>query len=105
MTNWKWYDSAYTERYLHTDKENPAGFAENSPINFADKLKGNFFLAHGMADDNVHWQNSAELSNALVKNNKQFEEHFYPNRNHGIYGDGASMHLFWEMTEFFMTKL
>jgi dipeptidyl-peptidase 4 len=105
VTNWKWYDSAYTERYLHTPTENPTGFEENSPINFADKLRGNFFLAHGLADDNVHWQNSAELSNALIKNNKQFEEHFYPNRNHGIYGDGASMHLFWELTEFFMTKL
>ncbi len=105
VTNWKWYDSAYTERYLHTEKENQKGFDENSPINFADRLKGHFFLAHGLADDNVHWQNSAELSNALIKNNKQFEEHFYPNRDHGISGDGATMHLFWELTEFFMTKL
>lgn len=105
VTNWKWYDSAYTERFLHSYKENPKGYDENSPINFADRLKGNFFLAHGLADDNVHWQNSAELSNALIKNNKQFEEHFYPNRDHGISGDGATMHLFWELTEFFMTKL
>ncbi len=105
VTNWKWYDSAYTERYMRDTKSNEKGYAENSPVNFASGLKGAFFLAHGMTDDNVHWQNSAELTNELIKANKPFDTFYYPNRNHGIYGDGATMHLMARMTEFLLEKL
>lgn len=105
VTNWKWYDSVYTERYMRTTEENPDGFADNSPINFVDRLKGNYLLIHGMADDNVHFQNTAEMANALIKANKQFDTVFYPNRNHGIYGDNATIHLYTKMTNFIFEKL
>ena len=105
VTNWKWYDSIYTERYMRTDDENPEGYKENSPVYFADQLKGNYLLIHGNADDNVHFQNSAEMAKALIKANKQFDTYFYPNRNHGIYGDNARLHLYDKMTDFLMEKL
>jgi dipeptidyl-peptidase 4 len=100
VTNWKWYDSAYTERYMQTYEENKKGYDENSPTNFADKLKGNYLLIHGLADDNVHFQNSAEMSNQLIAKNKQFDTMVYPNRNHGIYGGNTRLHLYTLMTKF-----
>jgi len=105
VTNWKWYDSIYTERYMRTYGENTEGYDDNSPINFADRLKGNYLLVHGMADDNVHFQHTAEMANALIKANKQFDTYYYPNRNHGIYGDNARLHLYTKMTQFVLEKL
>ena len=105
VTNWKWYDSVYTERYMQTEKENAAGYKDNSPVNFADRLKGNYLLIHGMADDNVHFQNSVEMTNALIAANKQFDTYIYPNRNHGIYGGMARVHLYNKMTNFLIEKL
>lgn len=105
VTNWKWYDSIYTERYMRTYEENPEGYDQNSPINFVDRLKGNYLLVHGMADDNVHFQHTAEMTNALIKANKQFDTYFYPNRNHGIYGDNARLHLYTKMTNFILENL
>lgn len=106
VTNWKWYDSAYTERFMRTMKDNAAGYEENSPINFADRLRGgNYLICHGMADDNVHWQQTVEMVNALIKANKQFETYYYPNRNHGIYGENATRHLFTKLTNFVLGKL
>ena len=105
VTNWKWYDSIYTERYMKRTSDNKSGYDENSPVNFADRLKGNYLLVHGMADDNVHFQNTAEMANALIKNKKQFETYFYPNRNHGIGGDNARIHLYQKMTQFVLDKL
>jgi dipeptidyl-peptidase 4 len=71
VTSWKWYDSIYTERYMRTLAENEKGYKDNSPVYFADKLKGSYLLCHGMADDNVHFQNAAEMAKALIKANKQ----------------------------------
>ena len=105
VTNWKWYDSVYTERYMRTTTENENGYENNSPVYFADRLKGNYLLIHGMADDNVHFQNSVEMANALIKANKQFDTYYYPNRNHGIYGDNATIHLYTKMTNFIYEKL
>ncbi len=106
VTNWKWYDSAYTERFMHTTADNPAGYHDNSPINFANRLRGNnYLLCHGMADDNVHWQHSVEMARALIAANKQFDTYYYPNRNHGIYGDNATRHLFTKLTEYVLEKL
>lgn len=106
VVNWKWYDSAYTERYMRTTKDNEKGYESNSPINFADRLRGdNYLICHGMADDNVHWQHGVEMINALIKANKQFETYYYPNRNHGIYGDNATMHLFTKITAFIQEKI
>ncbi|PPK87633.1 dipeptidyl-peptidase-4 [Neolewinella xylanilytica] len=105
VTNWKWYDSIYTERYMRTYEENRAGYDENSPINYADRLKGDLLLVHGMGDDNVHFQHTAEMANALIMNNKQFDTYFYPNRNHGIYGGPTRLHLYTKMTNFLMDSL
>lgn len=100
VTNWKWYDSIYTERYMQTEKENADGYRDNSPVNFADRLKGNYLLVHGMGDDNVHFQHTAEMANALISANKQFDTYFYPNRNHGIAGGTTRLHLYTKMTNF-----
>lgn len=105
VSNWKYYDSIYTERYMGTKESNPNGYDDNAPTAFTDKLKGNFLLVHGTADDNVHWQNSAELINALVKSNKQFDLFIYPDRNHSIYGGNTRYHLYNMMTDFIMENL
>ena len=105
VTNWKWYDTIYTERYMRTSKENEGGYRDNSPVYFADRLKGDYLLIHGGADDNVHLQNSMEMANALIAANKQFDTYIYPNRNHGIYGDNARLHLYTKMTSFLNEKL
>ena len=106
VTNWKWYDSAYTERYMHTGVDNGRGYEENSPVNFAERLRGgNYLVCHGIADDNVHFQQTAEIINALIRANKQFDTYYYPNRNHGIYGDNATRHLFTKLTDFVIEKL
>ncbi len=105
VTNWRWYDTVYTERYMRTEEENPKGYAENSPINFADRLKGKYLLVHGMGDDNVHWQNTVEMANALISANKQFDTYFYPNRHHGITGGNARLHLYTKMTNFIYENL
>ena len=92
-------------RKERTEKENPEGYANNSPVNFADQLKGNYFLVHGNSDDNVHFQHTAEMANALIGANKQFDTYFYPNRNHGIYGGNTRYHLYRKMTDFLEDKL
>ena len=105
VTNWRFYDSVYTERYMTTPQENAKGYDENSPINFTDKLKGNYLLIHGTADDNVHFQNSMQMIEALVQSNKQFDWAIYPDKNHGIYGGKTRIQLFNKMTNFVKEKL
>ena len=103
-TNWRFYDSVYTERYMRTPKENPDGYATN-PIERASKLHGALLLCHGTADDNVHPQNMYEYSEALVQADKDFRELLYTNRNHGIYGGNTRNHLLRQVAQFFMTEL
>lgn len=105
VTNWRWYDNIYTERYLRTEAENPSGYRDNSPINFVQQLRGDYLLVHGLGDDNVHFQHTAEMVNALVDANKQFDTYFYPNRNHGIAGGTTRLHLYTKMTNFLVEKL
>lgn len=105
VTNWKWYDTIYTERYMQTLQENEEGYKDNSPVYFADRLKGNYLIVHGNADDNVHFQNTNEMVNALVNANKQFDTYFYPNRNHGIFGGNTRLHLYNKMTNFIKNNL
>ncbi len=105
VTNWRYYDSIYTERYMGLPKDNAGGYDDNSPINFVRKIKGKYLLVHGTADDNVHFQNSIMLVDALVKANKQFEMQFYPNKNHGIYGGNTRYHLFTRMFNFVKDNL
>lgn len=105
VTNWRYYDSIYTERYMRTPQENAAGYDDNSPINHVGKLKGKYLLVHGSADDNVHYQNTMEMTNALVNANKDFDMFIYPNKNHGIYGGYTRLHLFRKMTNFIKENL
>ena len=105
VTNWRYYDSIYTERYMRTPQENASGYDDNSPINHVEKLKGKYLLIHGSADDNVHFQNTMEMTNALVNANKQFDLFIYPNKNHGIYGGYTRLHLFTKMTNFIKENL
>lgn len=105
VTNWRFYDNIYTERFLATPQENPKGYDENSPINFTDKLKGKYLLIHGSSDDNVHLQNSMEMSRALIKSNKQFEQFIYPDKNHSIKGGNTRFHLYTKMTNFILENL
>lgn len=105
VTNWRFYDSVYTERYMQTPQENASGYDNNSPINFAKQLKGKYLLIHGSADDNVHLQNSMEMMNALIQANKQFDSQIYPDCNHGIYGGMTRIQLYNKMTNFIHENL
>lgn len=105
VTNWRYYDTIYTERFLRTPQENPKGYDENSPTSYAQLMKGNFLLIHGTADDNVHFQNSMEFSEALIQNKKQFEFMAYPDKNHGIYGGQTRPQLYKKMTDFLLENL
>lgn len=105
VTNWRYYDNIYTERFMRTPKENEDGYDRNSPINFVDQIKGKYFLIHGSADDNVHYQNSMEMITAMVKANKQFDMFIYPNKNHGIYGGNTRNHLFQMMLDYVILNL
>jgi dipeptidyl-peptidase-4 len=105
VTSWRYYDSVYTERYMQTPQENASGYDNNSPINHVSKLKGNFLLIHGTADDNVHVQNSMKMIEALVQANKQFDWAIYPDKNHGIYGGKTRLQLYTKMTNFIKEKL
>lgn len=103
-SNWKYYDTVYTERYMRTPNENAAGYAIN-PMERAANLSGSLLLIHGTADDNVHFRNVAEMSEALVQANKQFEMQIYTNRNHSIYGGNTRYHLLTRMCGFFKRNL
>ena len=103
-TCWKYYDSIYTERYMRTPKENALGYNE-CPISRASKLSGKLLLIHGLADDNVHFRNTAEYSEALVQAGKQFQMQIYTNRNHGIRGGNTTLHLFTRITNFLNEEL
>lgn len=104
-TNWRFYDNIYTERFMRTPKDNGENYDINSPINHVEKLKGNFLLIHGTADDNVHFQNSMEMVSEMVSKNKEFDFFAYPNKNHGIYGGYTRVHLYNKMTNFLTNHL
>ena len=105
VTNWRWYDNIYTERFMRTPQENANGYDSNSPINHIEKLKGKFLLIHGGADDNVHVQNSMELINKMVAANIAFDMAIYPNKNHGIYGGKTRLHLFDKILDYTLKNL
>ena len=103
-TSWRYYDTIYTERYMRTPKENPVGY-DDCPIARVDKLHGELLLCHGMADDNVHFRNTAEYTEALVQADKDFRQLVYTNRNHSIYGGNTRQHLFRQCVNFFRQHL
>ena len=105
VTDWKFYDSIYGERYMGLPQENPDGYKESSPITHAGKLKGNLLIVHGTTDDNVHWQNTMQLVDALQKAGKQFRTMFYVDKNHGIAGGNTRVHLFEMLTDFIVERL
>lgn len=105
VTNWRYYDNIYTERFMRTPQENAEGYDRNSPINYVSNIKGKYFLIHGSADDNVHYQNTMEMITALVNANKQFDLFIYPNKNHGIYGGNTRNHLFQMLFDYTMKNL
>ena len=107
VMNWRYYDNIYTERFLGLPKDNAKGYDDNSPLNFADQLKGNYLLIHGTGDDNVHFQNSAEMVERLENAGKQFEFRIYPNKNHSIYDatGNTRLNLYQLMTDFILRKL
>lgn len=104
-TDWKFYDTVYTERFMRTPNENFEGYAATSPIKLANDLQGKLLLIHGTADDNVHFQNTMAYAEALVQANKQFDMHAYTNRNHGIYGGNTRYHLYTKMSNFLFDNL
>jgi len=105
VTNWRFYDSVYTERYMRTPQENPEGYDDNSPLSHAEEIKGNYLIIHGSADDNVHFQNTMEFTERMVQAGVQFDMAAYTNRNHGIYGGNSTMHLYTKMTNWLKEKL
>lgn len=107
VMNWRYYDNIYTERFLALPKDNAKGYDENSPLNFADRLQGNYLLIHGTGDDNVHFQNSVEMVEKLQQAGKHFEFQIYPNKNHSIYDytGQTRLNLYQLMTDFIERKL
>ena len=105
VTNWRFYDTIYTERFMGLPKNNSEGYDLNSPLNFAHLLEGDYLLIHGSADDNVHLQNTMRMVEELIQEDKQFEWMIYPDKNHGIYGGNTSIHLYNKMTTFIEKKL
>ncbi|MDR0891105.1 MAG: prolyl oligopeptidase family serine peptidase, partial [Mediterranea sp.] len=104
-TDWRFYDTVYTERYMRTPQENADGYKASSAFTRADKLHGKLLLVHGMADDNVHFQNCAEYAEHLVQIGKQFDMQVYTNRNHSIFGGNTRLHLYTRLTNFFHDAL
>lgn len=105
VTNWRFYDNIYTERFLQTPQLNPEGYDQNSPTTYADKLEGKFLLIHGTGDDNVHFQNAVVFQEALINAGKQFESFYYPDKNHAIPGRNTRHHLYTLMLQFFLRNL
>jgi len=104
-TNWRYYDTIYTERYMRTPNENQAGYDQVNPIARASQLSGALLICHGLADDNVHYQNTAEYVEALVQADKDFQQLVYTNRNHSIRGGNTRNHLFRQCMNFFDREL
>ena len=105
VTNWRYYDNIYTERFMRTPQENAAGYDDNSPITHTAGLQGSYLIVHGTADDNVHFQNAVDLVTSLNLADKQYEQFFYPNKNHFIMGGNTRCHLYHKLTNFILKEL
>ncbi len=105
VTDWRFYDTIYSERYMGTPENNPEGYRITSSLTHASRMTGNLLIVHGTADDNVHWQNTIVFVNELIAMNKQVRTMFYPERRHGISGRNATLHVYTLMTEYLLEKL
>ena len=105
VTNWRFYDTVYTERFMRKPQENADGYDDNSPISHPEGIKGHLLIIHGTADDNVHIQNTFEFSEALVQAGIQFDMHIYTNRNHSIFGGETRKNLYTKIFNYFESNL
>ena len=105
VTNWRYYDNIYTERYLQKPQDNPSGYDDNSPCFFADQLEGNYLLIHGTADDNVHFQNAMELVKGLNAAGIEYDQFFFPNKNHFIMGGNTRTYLYNKLAKYILENL
>ncbi len=105
VTDWRFYDTIYTERFMRTPQQNASGYINGSPLSLADDLKGNLLLIHGTSDDNVHFQNSIEYSRALIKAGKHFDMFFFPDKDHFISGGGTRTYLYEKVIDYFKNNL
>lgn len=105
VTNWRYYDNIYTERFLQTPQENPDGYDKNSPTTYASQLHGKYLLIHGTADDNVHFQNSMELVKALNEAGVEYDQFFFPNKNHFIMGGNTRKYLYNKLAKYILENL
>ncbi len=105
VTNWRYYDNIYTERFMRTPQENPDGYDLNSPTTYANKLQGKYLLIHGTADDNVHFQNAMELVKALNEAEVEYDQFFFPNKNHFIMGGNTRAYLYKKLAKYILNNL
>ena len=103
VTDWKLYDSIYTERYMRRPEDNPDGYLQAAPLTHAEQLKGRFLLMHGLDDDNVHFQNAAQLAALWQKRNKSFQMMAYPGKHHGL--EDVAPHWSQMFTNFLLANL
>lgn len=104
-TDWRYYDTVYTERFMRTPQENEKGYAVTSPLRRVNEMQGKLLLIHGSADDNVHFTQTMQYAEALVQANKQFDMHVYKDRDHGIYGKNTRYHLYTKMSNYLIENL
>lgn len=104
-TDWRYYDTVYTERFMRTPQENQRGYDLTSPLKRVKELQGKLLLIHGTADDNVHFKQTMDYAEALVQANKQFDMHVYRDRNHSIYGGNTRFHLYTKMSNYLFDNL
>jgi dipeptidyl-peptidase-4 len=105
VTDWRLYDTIYTERFMRTPQENPEGYELGSPVTYVDRLEGNLLIVHGTGDDNVHSQNTTQLIQRLQEAGKQFDMRLYPNKTHSIRGGNARENLYGYFTKWLMENL
>lgn len=105
VTNWRYYDNVYTERFMRTPQENPDGYDMNSPTTYANQLKGKYLLIHGTADDNVHFQNAMELIKGLNEAGVEYDQFFFPNKNHFILGGNTRTYLYTKLAKYILENL
>ncbi|MGL1887902.1 MAG: S9 family peptidase [Reichenbachiella sp.] len=105
VTNWRFYDTIYTERYMRRPQENEEGYDQNSPSTFAHQLKGNYLMIHGTGDDNVHFSNATAFQESLIQANKQFDSFYYPDKAHSLYGGKTRTHLYSMMLNWWLENL
>jgi len=105
VSDWRFYDTVYAERYMRTPQQNPSGYDNGSAVKLAGSLQGNLLLIHGTADDNVHFQHTIEYARALIAADKPFDMFVFPDKDHSIYGGNARTYLYKKVIDFYKKNL